>query len=804
MTCPSPLGDAGSYYDGTVLSLLRLEVSSPRDRRVSAALAALVALVAFLPFARGVFRGETFYFRDLGRQFFPERAFVLEGLRVGELRFWNPLVHEGEPLLLPPVAYPLDLLQVLSPGPAGLTLSLALHLPLAALGFTLLTRRLGLSPLAGAGGALVYALGGFALSSVNLYLYVQALAWAPLVVLALREAALGGPRAWAFGGLVTAVALSTGGVEVVAQAMLMAVVIVAGRVPARFGRLAVAIVLGAALCGPTLLVMGAQLGGSARAAGFSVRQALGFSVHPVTLLQVVVAGLLGDPANLVDRFWGVRFFEAMPYFLSLYLGCLALAFAVLGLRFAPRLGARIALLVGLALLVSLGRYARLDLLIEAVPAFRAFRYPAKAFFTVHLGVALLAALGVHALGQPGRRAWSWLTVTAGAAGGLLVAAPLLPRLLPATTSRLLQVLVADFSAPARYQQARFVLWDAFMGGLLAAAGGLIAALVLTRKLKPQLGGLAVVSLLAIDLLRAGAGLNPTARPSFFDLSPEMAGATRRLRQEGGRVFSCDPELGEAYWQARRRYPGSAEVWTSAVLMETLTPYFNLPYHVSTAYGRDLKMVIPEHRILPPKLAGCKDFAAIAEGLREAGVAHVVSLDPLKHERLRLREVLEPRRLAPVAIYVYDLDQPLPLRFVASQVVPVADRDSAERVAAQPGFQEAGSVAVEAGLEIAPGVRGSVEASSERSGRIELQVESDGESVVVLREAYAPGWRAFVDGREVPLLRADGRHRAVAIPAGRSHVVLSYWPPGLVGGLVGLALGGVAVVLLWRRGDPRKG
>lgn len=760
-----------------------------------------MVLAAFLPFARGMLRGETFYFRDLGRQFFPERGFVLEGLKAGELRFWNPLAHEGEPLLLPPVAYPLDLLQLLAPGPAGLSLSLALHLPLAALGFTLLTRRLGLSPLAGAGGALVYSLGGFALSSVNLYLYVQALAWAPFVVLALREAALGGPRAWALGGLVTAVALSTGGVEVVAQAMLMAVVMVAARVPARFGRQVVAVVLGVALCGPTLLVMGAQLGGSARAAGFSVRQALGFSVHPVTLLQVVVAGLLGDPSNLVDRFWGIRFFEAMPYFLSLYLGCLALALAVVGVRFAPRLGARIALLVGLALLVSLGRYARLDVLIEAVPVLRAFRYPAKAFFTVHLGVALLAALGLHALGQPGRRAWAWLTLTAGTAGGLLAAAPLLPRLMPATTSRLLQVLVADFSAPARYQQAQFVLWDAFRGGFLAAVGGLIAVLVLTRKLKPRLGILVLVSLLLIDLLRADAGLNPTAQPSFFSLSPEMAAAVGRLRQEGGRVFTCDPELGEAYWQARRVYPGSAEVWTSAVLMETLTPYFNLPYHVSTAYGRDLKMVIPEQRILPPKLAGCKDYSAIAEGVREAGVAHVVSLDPLTHPQLRLREILEPRRLAPAAIYLYDMDHPLPLSFVASQVVPAADRATAERLAAQPGFHEAGAVAVEAGLEVAPGVSGRIEASSQSSGRIELEVESDRETVVVLREAYAPGWRAFVDGRQVPVLRADGRHRAVAIPAGRCHVVLSYRPPGLVAGLAGLVLGGAAFGFLWRRGGP---
>jgi hypothetical protein len=760
--------------------------------------------VALLPFVKGLARGEAFYFRDLARQFFPERLFVLDGLRAGELRFWNPLAHEGEPLLLPPIAYPGDLLQMLSPGPFGLSLSLALHLPLAALGFALLARGLGLAPTAGAAGAFVYALGGFALSSLNLYLYVQALAWAPFVVLALRGAAFGGPRSWALGGVVTALALSTGGVEVVAQAALMAAVIVAAREPSRFGKLAVAVALGASLCGPVLFVMGAQLGDSARAAGFSMRQALGFSVHPVTLAQVVVAGLLGDPANLVDRFWGARFFEAFPYFLSLYLGCLALALAALGLRFAPRLGVRIAILVALALLISLGRHARLDLVLEALPVLKAFRYPAKAFFTVHLGVALLAALGADSLALAGRRAWAWMAGLAGAAGGLLVAAPLLPRLLPATTSRLSQELSSGFSAPLRYEQARFILRDAFAGGLLALLAALVAVLVFSRRLKPAVGGAAVLSLLAADLLRAGAGLNPTAQQQFFDLSPEMVKVAARLRQDGGRVFTCDPELGEAYWQARRVYPGSADVWTMAILMETLTPYYNLPYRVSTAYGRDLKMVIPEGRILAPKLAGCRDFPAIAERLRGAGVAHVVSLDPLRHPRLRLRGIYEPSRVAPAAIRVYDLDQPLPLRFVASQVVTVRDRESAERLAAEPGFREAGSVAVEGGPKVAPGASGRIETLHEASERIELEVLADRESVIVLREAHAPGWRALVNGREAPVLRADGRHRAIPIPAGRSRVTLTYRPPGLRAGLACFGLGLLATGALWIRGGvPRR-
>ena len=66
----------------------------------------------FLPFLRGAFSGQAFFFRDLSRQFFPLRRFALEGLRTGR-RLLEPLLNEGVPLSLPALSYPLDLLHLL-------------------------------------------------------------------------------------------------------------------------------------------------------------------------------------------------------------------------------------------------------------------------------------------------------------------------------------------------------------------------------------------------------------------------------------------------------------------------------------------------------------------------------------------------------------------------------------------------------------------------------------------------------------------------------------------------------------------
>ena len=62
------------------------------------------------------------------------------------------------------------------------------------------------------------------------------------------------------------------------------------------------------------------------------------------------------------------------------------------------------------------------------------------------------------------------------------------------------------------------------------------------------------------------------------------------------------------------------------------------------------------------------------------------------------------------------------------------------------------------------------------------VELDGPGLLVLRESHARGWRAQVDGRDAPVLRANGRHRAVPLPAGRHEVALDYHPPMLEAGL----------------------
>jgi hypothetical protein len=766
---------------------------------------AAVAAAAFLPFLRGAVLGHAFYFRDLSRQFFPLRRFVIEGLRAGELRFWNPYVHEGEPVPLPVITYPPDLLQALVPHEAGFTLLLALHVPLAAVALMLLARKgLGLSLVGAAAGGLVYALGSFTLSCLNLYVYVQAVAWAPLLILGLMRARDGEPGGVVLAAVTTALCLGTTGVEMAAQAVLAGILLSwPGRSPRRALYLLASLALGAGLAAPTLVTVGGLAEDSARAAGIPTSITLAHAIHPLTLLQTVVAQLYGDPANITGRWWGHNFStRGFPYLLSLYLGLTTLCLAAAALAGPTRYRWRLAVLAAVAVLVCLGPWVGLAPAVDALPFLRRFRYPSKAFFSVHLAVALLAGLGADALARASRRAAAVVAVLAIGGGLLLVAAPAWPAAAPASADWFQRgFFPPHMDASVRTGYLAELLADAALGGGLAVAAGLLALMHLRGRLRPGLAAAGVTVLVGVDLLRAGSGLNPMATPAFYQRPPEARDLIALFQAEG-RVFTCDAEQSDTYWAARRAKGEGAEPWTFAVLRDTFIPYYNQDALVRTALSADTTLLVPTHRSLPPDALACRDPAAILPRLQEAGVANVVAVDPLSHRALRLRGRLEPPGMAPLPLYVYAVEGWLPWWSVATTVARAATREEAESWTQAGGFRDAGRVMVEGPAEAVEGARGQVLECRHRPGAFACRVEADRPTVLVVREAHARGWRATVDGRAAPVLRADGRHQAVPVPAGRSEVALRYRPPHLGAAAAIAALCAVVVVGAAARGRRR--
>jgi hypothetical protein len=285
---------------------------------------------------------------------------------------------------------------------------------------------------------------------------------------------------------------------------------------------------------------------------------------------------------------------------------------------------------------------------------------------------------------------------------------------------------------------------------------LIALAVLAGRLRPRLAALSLVVIAGCDLLRAGGGLNPMMDGRRLGTAPEVLAALET--QEGvQRVYSCRPEASPAYWAARRDNPFRHEALSLAAWADTLTPHFNRPAHVRSALSEDLTSLVPLGRLLPPG-GGCGDVTALLPRLRAAGVSHVLSLDPLDHPGLRALARIQPAGLAPLEVFVYSVADPTPLRYLADDA------------------------------------SGSVRFRREGSSRVELDVAASRPTDLVVADGWAPGWSASVNGIRTAV-RRRGEHRAVAVPAGPSAVVLAYAPPGLRTGLVLFTLSAAVLAAL---------
>lgn len=68
-------------------------------------------------------------------------------------------------------------------------------------------------------------------------------------------------------------------------------------------------------------------------------------------------------------------------------------------------------------------------------------------------------------------------------------------------------------------------------------------------------------------------------------------------------------------------------------------------------------------------------------------------------------------------------------------------------------------------------------------KVVINTYNDDASLLVLTDTYYPGWKAYVDGKQTEIYRADGLVRAVFVPQGNHEVKFSYMPESFLLGVI---------------------
>jgi hypothetical protein len=810
------LGPAGAWPDAAAGSVSR----GLFLRAVPAILLAGLGLVAF----RGVLAGRVLYLRDAVQNHGPLRGLVADRLRSGEWPLWNPFHGAGSPLLANPdalVFHPTTLLFLLCPAQTALTLSVVLMTGLLALGGWLLGREEGARPEGAALAAAVLAFSGPAASLASMQNVLAAFAFVPLALWALVRAARAGSP-----GRIAGAAAAAAPILIAAEPASLLAWLGCGAVLTltpgpgsgdRPSRARVVLTLGAVaglaalLAAPQILPARELLPWTPRASGLPAAESLRWSLLPGRLAEVLVPRLFGDPTRLSPGAWWGRFaFEGgYPFLLSVHLGAIPCLLAAIGVAAGGPGGVRrraLGVVGASGLLLALGQHAAIDRALHAVlPAARQIRYPERFLLVALPVVALLAAAGLDRIldRRVGRRAApALLAAAAVAAFALVTGVAATPGLVDATLSRLAAVPAALWSgstgATIRGAALTSCLWLFAETAVLAVAAALVLRAPAARPARGP--GFALVACAGLSTVLA-------ASPALSTAAPGWLSAPSPLRDAVGRGAGA-PRL---HHEPR---PAGLSVWARTDEVIWGFRFDRFSYALLTGHPDRVPTVFDaatDRMDLAAQAEAGKALERLSldERLKVLRVAHagfLLSHADHRHPGLRPGPALEGFSIPPLRLF--RIEGVLPrARFRAAARPPARPGDPV-RSLADPRYDPGREVLVDdAPSEPVQSLEDEVPVTiaEDRPERIRLVVEAPRPGWVVLADAWAPGWRATVDGAPAAILRADGLFRAVPVPAGRHEVEMTYAPRGLRAGLglgaLGLLIAGTLALGGRFRGRP---
>lgn len=196
------------------------------------------------------------------------------------------------------------------------------------------------------------------------------------------------------------------------------------------------------------------------------------------------------------------------------------------------------------------------------------------------------------------------------------------------------------------------------------------------------------------------------------------------------------------------------------------------------------------------------FDAAPVFLAAANVRHVISPVPLAVPWLR-----EVYRDASGVVSAFD--GALPQAWLVGEARLVSDSAASLAAVEDPAWDPRRTALVESGGELwlqdpSP-VVGAAIAQRPDPAVVTVQTLADRRSLLVVADAWHPGWRAWVDGQPAPVFATNHAFRGVPVPAGAHEVVLRFEPPALWSGLL-VSLVSLALVVLLatrRRREPAR-
>lgn len=777
----------------------------------------VLGLLPFILFAPLTLVRRVFAVYDVQAYFFPYHVLPAKMLADGDLPLWNPYVFSGIPLLgdgQTAMFYPPNWLFFLLPGPAALNYVLLLQFSIAGIGTYLFARALGVWRLPAFLSAVAYMFSGFLTARVVHLSIMSGAAMLPLILFCLDRLFTSrlhqGPdrdfdaRWLAATALAVALQVLAGHPQIpVYTALAVGLFTVIRSVERAAGSdrwhrlvtgptlIAGACLLGYALAAIQLVPWGEFARLSVRAAGANFDFVFNSSTTGAEWLLFLFPYLLGAHSTSVFAAGPLGMDQAVrAWEHSGYVGMLPLPLAVVALGHFARLTGRLHrlrsagaagegsmlrhrwysllflfLLLALGLLLAAGWHTPLSQLVHRTPVLGSLRAVERGLVLASFALALLGGLGLQRiLERPVRRPWLLLPA------GLIMAVPafIVWKAQRGDARPLFGVAAADLSNLTLESPITSIPL------LLAAGSGLLLVWWSLRQAGSLTQALALALVLA-DLGIYTTSYTPTANRRLYQYRPQVTSALRgdgQLFRKATVLIQPNDVVNRAAQETLAMSWGMVHGVEDINGFNSLQPrrytdYLFGPEATDVSYGylRNAALFQPDSAILS------------SLNVRYVLVPRGEAIDLGQH----LRPVFQNANVT-----VFENTLVYPRAYFVERVRTEVDPHKVLQQVTAPGFdgrREALLESTEApslGRATTPAVARAI-----RKSPNELRVAtSTGEPrLLVVSEMHFPGWRAYVDGVEAPIYRANYLFRGVVVPTGHHVVTFVYRPSSVIVGAI---------------------
>ncbi len=481
----------------------------------------------------------------------------------------------------------------------------------------------------------------------------------------------------------------------------------------------------------------------------------------------------------IPGYWGpMPFTSSTHYFGVVTMFLVVLAFAM---RWRERLVLTLAVVAVVGLLLSFGKHFTplYQLFFDFVPFFNKFRVPSMVLVLVHWTFAILSGLGLASLlSDEGEDKGFRPSMAILAAFAVVALAPFVfsgafsfvrPDDVQRFQPQLLELLKAARADLMQQDAIRMLV-------IVAALAGLTFAYF--RKFLPRsVFAIAIVGVMVIDLLSVNNRFMQTMVKSDKMEEHFAETATDRFLTNDTEHFRILP-LGRLYEDNRWSYRHHSMGGYHPAKLRTIQDI-----NESCLYnGR------------APGFGNAANLPLNWNVVRMLNTKYVLANGALQHANLSQAFVDEANK-----IIVHKVENTLPRIFAVGRTEVMQDREARFARLNDPEFDPAEAVLIEEALPTTVSAPEQFEAeiTTYESNQISATVSTDKQTLLVLSEIFYPaGWRAFVDGDETEIYKANHVLRSIVLPAGQHEVEFKLAPPKYSASLwiKGASLGSVYILL----------